>query len=127
MPQTIHIHQFDNGLTLLAEPMDWLESTAFVINTPAGSARDPEDVPGLGNFTGEMLQRGSGDRDSRVFTNALENLGVVFDSSISNNSASFRGAMPADRFDTLRTRYLPGEDDADVRSEWLSPDEKDAA
>ena len=35
--------------------------------------------------------------------------------------------VPADRFDAMRTRHLPDEDDADVRSEWQNPDWKDAA
>ena len=31
MPQSIQIHQFDNGLVLLGEHMDWLESAAFTL------------------------------------------------------------------------------------------------
>src|SRR5688500_7582516 len=74
--QKIHSHQLPNGLTLVAEEMDWLESAAFALLTPAGCAYDPADKLGLGNLTCEMIQRGSGERDSRQFVADLENLGA---------------------------------------------------
>lgn len=117
MAQRIYQHQFANGLTLLGEPMEWLESAAFSITLPAGSSRDPDDFPGLGNFTSEMVQRGCGERDSRQFNNALENLGVVFSNGVSNANCGFRAAMPADKFqpalqlyaDLVRRPHFPDE------------------
>ena len=58
-------HQFDNGLVLVAEPMQWLESAAFTFLLPVGAMRDPEKSLGLSNYTCEMVQRGCGSRDSR--------------------------------------------------------------
>ena len=39
----IHIHRFENGLGLLAEPMDGVESAAFTWLLPAGWRHDPAD------------------------------------------------------------------------------------
>ncbi len=34
--QSIQIHTYDNGLVLLAQHMEWLESAAFSMLVPAG-------------------------------------------------------------------------------------------
>lgn len=96
MSQTIYTHQFENGLTLLAEPMEWLESAAFSLLLPAGCERDPTARVGLSSFTCEMVQRGCGPRDSRQFVTDLELLGADTSASVSGAHASFGGAMPAD-------------------------------
>lgn len=97
MEQQIYTHRYDNGLTLVAEPMDWLESVAFAFLVPAGCSREPASHPGLANFTCEMVQRGCGERDNRRFVEDLENLGVDRSASVSNAHTSFGGAMPAER------------------------------
>lgn len=100
--QQILTHRFPNGLTLLAQPMAWLESAAFALLMPAGCQRDPEDRLGLASLTCEMLQRGCGDRTNRDFVEDLENLGVDRSASVSNAHTSFGGAMPCERiFDAL--------------------------
>lgn len=96
MTQQIYTHQFANGLTLLAESMDWLESAAFSLLLPAGCAYDPLDRLGLSNFTCEMVRRGCGDRTARQFVDDLENLGVDRSASVGTSHTSYGGAMPAD-------------------------------
>ncbi len=61
MNEPIYLHTFANGLTLVAEPMGWLESAAFTLLVPAGCAHDPPDRGGLSGFTCEMALRGAGD------------------------------------------------------------------
>lgn len=95
MPQQIHVQPFSNGLTLLVEPMPWLESAAFTLLLPAGCARDPVDLLGLSSLTCEMVERGSGPRDSRQFIEELELLGVDSSSSVSVPHTIYSGAMPA--------------------------------
>ena len=70
------IHTLPNGLVLVAEPMQWLESAAFTLMVPAGCAHDPPELGGLASFTCEMVLRGAGDRDSHRFIEDLDNLGV---------------------------------------------------
>ena len=76
MPQELHQHQFENGLILVAERMDWLESVAFALAVPAGGVHDPEDRLGLANLTCEMIQRGCGEYSNRQFIEALDRLGA---------------------------------------------------
>lgn len=95
MSQQNFVHRLANGLTLVAEPMLWLESAAFTLLVPAGCSRDPVKLLGLGSLTCEMVERGSGSRDSRQFIEDLELLGVDSSSSVSNAHTSFSGAMPA--------------------------------
>ena len=117
MDQFINTHQFDNGLVLIAEQMDWLESAALTLLVPVGCAHDPDDLAGLSNFTCEMVQRGCGGRSSREFVEALENLGVDRMSAVSNAHTSYGGAMPAQNLestlsiyaDLLRHPLLPGD------------------
>ncbi|HTN76113.1 MAG TPA: pitrilysin family protein, partial [Pirellulaceae bacterium] len=115
---TVLTHRFPNGLTLLAEPMGWLESAAFALLLPAGCQRDPADRLGLASMTCEMMQRGCGERNSRQFVDDLENLGVDRSSSVSNAHTSFGGAMPSDKlFDALSIH-------ADVILRPLLPEEQ---
>jgi len=93
--QTLLQHRFDNGLLLLAEAMNYLESVAFAVHTPAGYVHDPEDRQGLANFTCEMTLRGCGKRSAREFVEDLDNLGVGNSAGVSGEFASFRGASAA--------------------------------
>ena len=115
MQEKIFHHTFDNGLTVLAQPMPWLESAAFSIATPAGFRYDPSDKLGLANLCCEMVQRGSGDLSSREWVEALDMLGVDYSSSVSLYNTNFGGAMQASQLrdalaiyaDVLRRPTLP--------------------
>ncbi|QEG20746.1 M16 family metallopeptidase [Mariniblastus fucicola] len=108
-------HQYDNGLTLVAQPMPWLASAAFSILLPAGGRYDQAGKHGLANFTCEMVQRGCGELDSRQFIEQLQLLGVDYTSSASNYHTRFGGAMKATELhdtlsvyrDVLRKPHLP--------------------
>ena len=41
MSDPILTHTFDNGLVLVGEPMEGVESAAFSIRVPAGTAAEP--------------------------------------------------------------------------------------
>ncbi len=117
MSTTVLTHQFDNGLVLLAEPMEWLESAAFALLLPGGSCNDPTGLEGISNFTCEMVQRGCGGRSSRQFVDELEKLGVDRGAAVSNAHASYGGAMLANNLflaleiyaDLVRCPHLPEE------------------
>ena len=95
MQESIFHHTYENGLTLIAQPMPWLESAAFSFAVPAGCRFDSEDQVGTANFVCEMVQRGCGKYDSRQFIEALESLGVDYTSSASLYNTNFGGAMQA--------------------------------
>ncbi|QDU25284.1 Peptidase M16 inactive domain protein [Anatilimnocola aggregata] len=103
--QKIHIHPLSNGLTLVAEEMDWLESAAFAFLLPGGCAHEKPQQAGLAALTSEMLQRGAGERDSRQFVSDLENLGADCSSSVSVTHTSFGGSMPQESLPAVLEMY----------------------
>ena len=105
VPQEFHTHQLENGLVLIAESMDWLESSAFTLVLPAGCVRDPEDRLGLANFVCEMVQRGCGNLDSRQFSEALDRLGADRSASVSAAHTSFGAATLADKLGDALALY----------------------
>jgi predicted Zn-dependent peptidase len=116
--QSILSHQFENGLVLVGEPMESVESAAFNILVPAGAAYDPAQRSGLATVTCELALRGCGPRDSRQFITDLENLGLQRGESVSSAHVSLGGATlaknlpPALRIyaDLLRGPHLPAEE-----------------
>ncbi len=90
---------------LLAETMENLESAAFSLLVPAGSAFDPADRVGLSALTCEMALRGAGQRDSRTFIEDLENLGVQRGESVSTVHTSYSGATLAKNLAAALTIY----------------------
>lgn len=121
MPQEVHHHVFDNGLTLLAERMDHVRSAAFNFLVPAGCVYDPPDQIGMASLLSEMIVRGAGERDSRELTLALDNLGLDRDESVGQMHLRFWGS-------TLARNLLPGlEIYADIlRRPHLPDDELEA-
>jgi predicted Zn-dependent peptidase len=113
----IYSHIYPNGLVLVAEPIDALQSAAFTFLAPAGSIYDPADRGGLSGFTCEMALRGAGDRDSRQFILDLDNLGVERAEGVAAAHASYSGATVAENLsktlaiyaDLLRRPHLPDE------------------
>ena len=125
--QKIFSHRLANGLTLVAEEMDWLESAAFALLTPAGCAYEPAAQAGLAGLTCEMVERGAGERDSRQFVSDLENLGADCSSGCSNSHTSFGGAMPRESLlpalsifaDVVQRPHLPEDQLEDARLSCL--------
>jgi len=117
---TILSHTFANGLVLVAEPIMSLQSAAFSFLVPAGCAYDPGNRSGLATLTCEMTLRGAGERDSRLFVEDLENLGVERGESVSSSHTTISGATLAKNLgpalgimtDMLRRPHLP-EDELD--------------
>lgn len=123
MTNSIQIHRYENGLVLVTQRMEGLESAAFSLLLPAGCCYDPPALLGLSNFTCEMAQRGCGPRDSRQFVNDLENLGVDYTASVANAHTMFGGAMLSEKLprtipifaDLVRRPHLPAAQLEDAR------------
>jgi predicted Zn-dependent peptidase len=113
--QPIFSHTYPNGLVLVAEPTETLQSAAFTFLVPAGCAYDPADRSGLSSFACEMALRGAGPRDSRQFILDLDNLGVERAEGVAAAHASYSGATVAENLpealaiyaDLLRRPRLP--------------------
>lgn len=117
MADSVFDHTFPNGLVLVAQRMEWLESAAFTLAVPAGCAHDPADRGGLSSFTCEMAIRGAGPRSSRRLMEDLDNLGVERNESVVNAHTTFSGATLASHLpaalaiyaDVLRRPHLPAD------------------
>ena len=112
-----HVHQFDNGLVLLAEPIPSMQSAALTLMTPCGYSTEPADRLGLSGMVCDMVLRGAGDRDSRALINDLENLGVERGEAVGASQSSFSGATLAENLpealsifaDIVRRPHLPND------------------
>jgi predicted Zn-dependent peptidase len=110
-------HKLENGMVLVGEPTNSVESAAFTFLLPSGCCHDPANRAGLASLTGEMMLRGAGSRDSRAWVSALENLGVERGESVGVAQATYHGATLRDNLyaalvlfaDMLRQPHLPGE------------------
>ncbi len=105
MAESARVHQFANGLTLVAEQMPWLKSAAFTLLLPAGTSREPEGLQGLCGITVELAQRGAGDRGSRQIIEALDHMGVERSCAASTFHTSFSVAMVSDSLPQTLSLY----------------------
>ena len=118
MTREVHHHTFDNGLTLVAEPMEHVRSAAFNFLVVSGCAYDPADQLGMASVLADLVVRGAGERDSRALTLALDNLGVDRDETAGIIHTRFWGATLASNLpaalevyaDILRRPRLPQDD-----------------
>ncbi len=82
-----------NGMVLLGEPMDGVESVAFDFLLPAGAAVLPDGVCGAANVISDWIFRGAGSRDSRTLGDALDGLGLHRSDSVGSSHMSIGAAL----------------------------------
>ncbi|HMO13721.1 MAG TPA: pitrilysin family protein [Pirellulaceae bacterium] len=123
MQTAIRTKSLDNGMTLIAEEMPWLQSVSFSFSLLNGCCYDPDAREGMASFVSEMVQRGCGDFDSRAYIEQLDSLGVDYSSSVTVYHTHFNGSLPAARLsdtmqvysDLLRRPRLPANQVEDAR------------
>lgn len=93
--RTARTHQLSNGMVLVGEPTDAVESAAFSLLVPCGYSTDPADRLGISSLLCDMVLRGAGARDSRALINDLEILGVERGESVGSSQMSFSAATVA--------------------------------
>lgn len=124
---TIHHETMANGMTLVVEQMPWLESAAFALLTPSGSASDAKSQLGVSNLLCDWTQRGCGNRNSRQFIEDLDNLGVSRGAGVSTSHTSFGGAVLAENLgrtlaiyaDLVQRPHLPEDEFDEAQSVCL--------
>jgi predicted Zn-dependent peptidase len=90
------IHRFDNGLVLVGDIVEWADSVSYVFSVPFGSIFDPVGFEGLSVLLCELISRGAGDRGSREFLEAFEELGCEFSESVGLFDTCFSVSMLPD-------------------------------
>jgi len=93
--RTACTHLLTNGMVLVGEPTEAVQSAAFTLLVPSGYSTDPVDRLGLSSLLCDMVLRGAGPRDSRALVNDLEILGVERGESVGASQTSFSAATIA--------------------------------
>ena len=98
----LDIHKLQNGMVILGERIDHVQSVSFHFLLPAGSALMPDGCCGAGTVISDWLFRGAGDRDSRELSEALDGLGIHQHTSVSAKRLDICASMEAGNlFDAL--------------------------
>ena len=95
MAENFDKYMLKNGMVLLGEPMEAVESVAFDFMLPAGEARLPDGCCGAGNVIADWIFRGAGDKDSRQLSDAIDGLGLVRGRSVGSSHIAIGAALEA--------------------------------
>ncbi len=96
MAERFDKHISKNGMVLLGEPMEAVESVAFDFMLPAGAATLPDGCCGAANVTADWIFRGAGDKSSRQLSDALDGLGLHRSSSVGSSHLTIGAALEAE-------------------------------
>jgi len=95
MAESLDQHILKNGMVLLGEPMEAVESAAFGFMLPAGAAQLPDGCCGAGAVICDWIFRGAGDKNSRQLSDALDGLGLHRASSVNSSHITIGAALEA--------------------------------
>ena len=98
-------HVLENGMILLGEPMDAVESVAFGFMLPAGAALLPEGCCGAGSVIGDWIFRGAGDKDSRQLGDELDGLGLHRGCSVNSSHITIGAVLEASNLEQALDLY----------------------
>jgi predicted Zn-dependent peptidase len=74
--ESIYIHQLKNGLTLIGEQMEGVESSAVSVLLPTGAVNEPNSHLGLASLTCEMTNKGAGKWNAQELSEQFEDFGI---------------------------------------------------
>jgi len=93
-PQSFRL---SNGLLVIVEPMQDVQSAAVTLLVPAGGVRDDVGRCGTAAILTEMFSRGAGGYSAREFSAAMDNLGLQRSVHVGSAHVTFSAATTADR------------------------------
>jgi predicted Zn-dependent peptidase len=105
MAENFDKHTLKNGMVLLGEPMDAVESVAVDFMLPAGAAHLPDGCCGAGNVIADWIFRGAGDKDSRQLSDAIDGLGLVRSRSVGSSHIAIGAALEAGNLEKALDLY----------------------
>ena len=101
----IHHATLSNGLTVLVETMPAVQSAAFSLLVPAGSAYDPVGQNGISNALADWITRGAGKMSSRELLSAFDRLGIQAHESSSLHHLAMGGSCLAENLPAALRLY----------------------
>ncbi len=93
MKERLDKHVLKNGMVILGEPMEGVESVAFYFLVPAGASRMPVKCCGAANIIEDWILRGAGDRNNREQNDAIDGLGILRNNSVGSSFISIGGSL----------------------------------
>ncbi len=93
MAERVDRHTLKNGMVILGEPMEAVQSVAFCFMLPCGAALLPAGCCGAANVIEDWVFRGAGARDSRQLSDALDGLGLHRSSGVGTSHLTFGAAL----------------------------------
>jgi len=93
LSQEFHTREFNNGLTLVAQRMADVSSTAVTLRVPSGARYDPPGAEGSASVLAEWCLRGAGERNTRELNDALDALGCQHHESVQSRHITFSTAQ----------------------------------
>ncbi len=97
MSSKIESFQLPNGLLVVVEPMQDVQSAAVTLMVPAGGIRDQANRCGTAAILTEMFSRGAGGLGARELCAAMDNLGLQRNMAVGSAHVTFSAATTADR------------------------------
>jgi predicted Zn-dependent peptidase len=97
MPQSTQSFRLSNGLLVIVEPMQDVQSAAVTLLVPAGGVYDAVGRCGTAAVLTEMFTRGAGGLSTRELSAAMDNLGLQRSAYVGNAHVTFSAATTADR------------------------------
>ena len=105
MAERLDKHILKNGMVLLGEPMEAVESVAFDFMLPAGASMLPEGCCGAANVAADWISRGAGNKSSRQLCDALDGLGLHRSASVGSAHITIGAALEADNLSDALDLY----------------------
>ncbi len=96
MASKLDKHVLKNGMVILGEPMEAVQSVAFGFMLPAGASRLPDGCCGAANIIEDWIFRGAADMNNRALGDALDSLGLNRFSSVGSGHLSIGAALEAE-------------------------------
>ena len=90
-----------NGLTLLFVEKGDLPLVSLTILVRSGAAQDPDALPGLAGFVGEMLRTGTKTRSAEQVADELETRGAVLNINVDQDSLILSATALSENFDAV--------------------------
>jgi len=95
MAEKLDKYILKNGMVLLGEQMEAVESVAFGFMLPAGAARLPQGCCGAANVIADWIFRGAADKDNKQLGDALDGLGLHRAEAVSSSHITIGAALEA--------------------------------
>jgi predicted Zn-dependent peptidase len=119
--------RFSNGLTVIVEEMDHVESVSYDLVMPGGYLCDEPHTVGASVMLADLIGRGAGSFDSRALSEAFEDSGIRHGEGAGSDRLAFSGSLVADKLaralelvaDMVLRPHLPATEIDPIRSVML--------